>query len=118
MEIKVRAYIEREKEMMYQADQYLGSFLRRANQRQFMGSGHESYGCVDLQLCTGLLDDKGKEIYDGDIVKRDGEIGVVGFVGGCFSWSGLCCLFEDVAIKLEVIGNKDENPELVPKYRI
>ena len=69
---------------------------------------------------TGLYDKNGNEIYEGDIIRGDGEWVVI------FEYSqwGLDCLikgrthdwlpFDDCDIgKCEVIGNIHENPELL-----
>ena len=75
--------------LFYQHDQYLGSFLRRANQAQFGSSGHDSYGRVELEQFTGrssYTNDGLQEYYEGDIVQRryGTERRVVKFVGSGF----------------------------------
>jgi len=81
------------------------------------------YGLNDGQLdsntlgqFTGLLDKESKEIWEGDIVKRS-DVGVqnpceVVFDYGCFWLMG----WKDCNInymRLEVLGNIYENPELI-----
>jgi uncharacterized phage protein (TIGR01671 family) len=79
-----------------------------------------------VQWYTGLPDKNGKEIFEGDIVKRtcdligaehDGFIGVVKFVCAAFLLEAFDGkdgrdLWDDVQ-ELEVIGNIYENPELL-----
>lgn len=79
------------------------------------------HGALVLMQFTGLLDSKGKEIYEGDIIKTKwGGIGKIEFDDGTFVY-----LFEDgknmqrlteESIKekeSEIIGNIYENPELL-----
>ena len=77
---------------------------------------------VDVMQFTGLLDKKGKEIFEGDIIRRlDGRTDVVVFDQGMFTtkendWDlrwlvnhRILELDEDI----EIIGNIHENPELL-----
>jgi len=86
--------------------------------RQFDIADIDRAGLVWMQY-TGLKDSKGKEIYDGDIVKFSYcrkeciwpvKWGVSGW------WASGRSAFKDlywVADKCEIIGNIYENPELV-----
>ena len=62
---------------------------------------------------TGLVDKNSEKIFEGDIIRFEGEKIAyrVGFVDGCFS--PFDCLS---SYKLEVIGNIYDNPELREAY--
>lgn len=75
-----------------------------------------------IEQCTGLKDKNGTEIYEGDIVKveGDGEIYRVEWINSGFGLeprynSPLYPILGNVKLrkKIEVIGNVHENPELV-----
>lgn len=86
---------------------------------------------VELMQYTGLTDKKGREIYEGDIVKRRKDsrqkvsqnIGVVSFNErmGCFAisqreplpGSAVLYAYKDHIVACEVIGNIWENPGLL-----
>ena len=63
---------------------------------------------IELLQFTGLLDKNGKEIYEGDIVRREDSLNWI------VKWEGQG--FEPIELeKWEIIGNIHENPELLSK---
>lgn len=68
---------------------------------------------------TGLLDSKGVEIYEGDVVKTYQNKGVIVFIDSSFrvDYSNEKCILDFLStpsrLKLEIIGNIYEKPELL-----
>lgn len=75
---------------------------------------------------TGLRDAEGREIYEGDIVRFNDELGLVVWRAGEFDidlQSGPCCIGalaclempfgDDDFNKIHVIGNVHDNPDLL-----
>lgn len=62
---------------------------------------------------TDLLDRNGREIYEGDVVEREGQTVVVIFEDGAFWVGGTILLHANFPEKVEVIGNIHDNSELV-----
>ena len=83
--------------------------------------GARSPSCSPILQFTGIIDRKGTEIYEGDIVKfADGEISEVIFHCGCFMTKlkpGECIKLDFEAEPVwqdgEVIGNVFQNKELL-----
>lgn len=75
--IELRAWIEKDQKMFYQDDQYLESFLRRANLLSNEQSGHPKYGRSIYMMWTTLQDKLKKKIFTGDRITWNNEEFVV-----------------------------------------
>jgi uncharacterized phage protein (TIGR01671 family) len=124
-EIKFRAWTG--KEMYYQDNQYLASFVRRAvpkiiqavDAKNWGTQTHESYlpngGNISeyLEQFTGLRDKNGTEIYEGDLISDGLFVRAVTFGAGVFL-AGEDNLYDYTNDETyRVIGNVHENPELL-----
>lgn len=126
-EIKFRAWDKKNKKIVYE-DTYVCDMTITFGGQVFC---HDSYYEIhdydfDLMQYIGLKDKKGKEIYEGDIVRdikmmkvnRELSIHEIVFVGGSFC---MRCLSDTIPIfaydglvleNMEIIGNIYENSEL------
>ncbi len=110
-EIKFRVWDKEDKNMSIPFDIF--DFSQDESGFKWFGNTNvdDKENIVILQF-TGLKDKNGKEIFEGDIVKRGStEIKVVEWIGGNnkdFNGVDICGVFG-----LEVIGNIYENPELL-----
>jgi len=128
-EIKFRAWDKRGKSFVY--------FTVKLGKEVFLAPDEYS---EELCLFTGLLDKNGKEIYEGDIVRRGGEFvpegewGIVEFAGCSFGLNRESFIKEHQVAQwidspeqyfdnegktewCEVIGNIYENPELIKEQQ-
>jgi uncharacterized phage protein (TIGR01671 family) len=116
-EIKFRVWDSKEAEMVL--DPQATEILLRHNMGSYNkpNSAYKPEELIVMQY-TGLKDKNGKEIYEGDVCKDSEEhtIGRIKSHPGYFSFMG-CVMGIDMLdqgnIKLEVIGNIYENPELL-----
>lgn len=135
--IKFRAWDKKEKRI-FKVDELIMSyttFVHLENHPNY-GSQRHGLGEVELMQFTGLLDENGKEIYEGDVVEyfrvgdRSNKIGEIRFVQFGFfiptdDWQKISVLLSTrVLLAVEkgtvkkVIGNIYENPELLEKVKV
>lgn len=112
-EIKFRAWDG--KEMLHE-------FSNSSDLNEFLGGGNN--GLYKFMQFTGLLDNNGKEIYEGDIVRYenmsyDPSEGDAPYDFSQIEWKDFywCyaegCINEVESKDFEIIGNIYENPELL-----
>lgn len=119
-EIKFRAWDKKTKRMIYEASDLENGYLIEIGLDGYVSATYKRI-CFDedeiiLMNYTGLKDKKGKEIYEGDIVKRSHYNYLIEFDEGTFGmnmknygWKSLD-RFLDLG---EIIGNIYENKGLL-----
>ena len=116
--IKFRAWDKENKKMIYNPDFVFPNYAMDGNASVFV-----------LMQYTGLTDDNGKEIYEGDVVK----VGVICITGvrellgdvvyerGCFKIRLNDYVYDfisfDGVTSIEVVGNVYEHPELLEEIK-
>lgn len=126
-ELKYRAWDKVEKKMLFDVDPF--ALHVSGSNEPLLAETHRNEDCIFEQY-TELNDKNGKEIYEGDIVRYGGGNAYeVCFFNGCFGIKNrnLSVLYNSYTfndndiygsngkLRLEVIGNIHENPELVEK---
>lgn len=130
-EIKFRAWVKEEYKFsnspvgMYTGfsfkDIYSGHDEANTNCEDGKTLQEPDWGNLILMQFTGLKDRNGKEIYEGDIVKAEGLVGLYGtveYTGSMFAIKARSGNFAAGSLGSygaidEVIGNVWENPELL-----
>lgn len=138
-EIKFRVWLIKEKKLVDVAilDLQNEQIKYQYKHDDLITSGREFLRNVVLEQYTGLKDQNGKEIYEGDIIRKVENVenprthnyykkpryyedkGVVEFHDGCFDFTSkkyrgqMRCYYRENTINFEVIGNIHDNPELL-----
>ena len=104
-------------------------FILRSKTKAFIPKGTNTFcstECYEIDqttLCqyTGLVDKNGQKIWENDIVRNEeGDIGVVQWFeehAAFMIWNKtkncVCYLAENDFLKIEIVGNEFDNPELL-----
>ena len=122
-ELKFRAWDTKVKQPMWDHEGCLSLLLLQG--RVLNGTaaeeGREHLERFKIMQYTGLKDNNGKEIYEGDILRaikncltKEGEtVKVVNFERGCFMSGDVDLIISVEGFHPEIIGNIYENPELL-----
>jgi len=117
--IKFRAWIRYQKEIK---EVYSLDFINKKAYIEMNKSvpfGYVNFDGCELMQFTGLHDNNGKEIYEGDIIKAKCSRGVIIFEDGCFiiKWIRDKDFFNNVLSRhadcITIVGNIYETPLLV-----
>ena len=125
MNLDIRAWLKDEDRMVNVAiTSFIGEEFDCYDGDSSSGDWYSFNDAIFMQF-TGLLDKKGKKIYEGDIVRfRDAcdykhtWSGFVDFADGSFRINGdFIKHYRWIDYEVEVIGNIHENPELLKEVK-
>lgn len=122
-EIKFRAWHSIYKYMINEADIAVGWGVVLLEEPGVLSNEWMKISSLIPMQFTGLEDNTGKEIYEGDIIcgtapQWEKEVGVVVFERGGFGWGphNHFAQYNDIYLgQMKIIGNIHENPDLIPK---